>query len=155
MEKENNNGGTTIIKKTYYGDDIHDGGLKIVGTQTYGSQTDEDENQALQHTNEPITYENLQERLVVVAPRIGNSKRLWFCVCKFMMWREIVAENDFLKACSMLNETYNLNLNYRDMEAINVDCFSKSYDQWCDEKAPVHGKTYQKYITILELLYAL
>lgn len=101
----------------------------------------------------PLTEEELKAKVARVRKHIGTSNRLWFPVCKYMMWGKMVVEGDFNTAVAKLKELYpELNLNADDMSSLNVLSFRKSLDEWDIENAPVKGATFNKYYTIAELM---
>lgn len=133
------NGGMVIIK----GDNIENGGMKIV--KNYGS-TDADKPQ------KPLTEEELKEKVDFVKPKI-TAKKLYFSVCRYMMWRKMVPERDFKGACAILEKLYpGLGLDADDLDSYYVLSFRKPLDEWNVDDAPVHGKTFNKYYTIAELM---
>lgn len=137
-----NNGGIVIIK----GDNIESGGLKIVNNY----QGNEPETPA---KAQPLTREELQKKIDFVRPKIGNTNRLWFPVCRFMMWNMMVAEGDFEGAVNILQEMYpELKLDAKDLSSLNVLSFRKNLDQWTPDDAPVHGVTYNKYYAIAQIM---
>lgn len=139
-------GGLVIIK----GDNIENGGLKIVkdyrGAGGEGCEGNKKE--------KPLTEEELKKKVDFVKPRI-KVKKLYFSVCRYMMWRKMVPERDFQGACEILERLYpGLNLDPDDLDSYYVLSFRKTLDEWNPEDAPVHGKTYNKYYTVAELMDA-
>lgn len=139
-----NSGGMVIVK----GDNIEEGGVKIVKNY-YGI----DDNDGKLDFHNPITEEQLVEKVNFVRDKIGNSQRLWFPVCKSMMWHKLVPEGDFNGAVAILERLFpDLKLNAKDLSSMNVFCFQDDLEKWTDEKAPVHGATFNKYYSIAELM---
>lgn len=135
-------GGIVIIK----GDNIEDGGLKIV--KNYGGVANEGEKKV-----KLLTEDELREKVARVRTHIGRTNRLWFPVCKYMMWRKMVADGDFVTAVAKLESMYpELKLNADDLSSLNALSFTKRVDEWDPENAPVHGATFSKYLTIAELM---
>lgn len=133
-------GGLVIIK----GDNIENGGLKIV--KNYGGG----ENDAPK-TEKPLTDEELKERIERVRRHI-TINRLWFPVCKYMMWRKMVAEDDFVAAVEKLQTLYtNLKLDAADLARLNVLSFRYTLDKWDANNSPV-GKNFGKYLIVAELM---
>lgn len=87
------------------------------------------------------------DRVAEARKTLITAKRLWFVPCKCLMWMEMVREDDFRTAASMIQEHFSdAEIDPKDLSAkVNVDCFRKSLDKWNDDDAPVHGKTYEKY----------
>lgn len=133
------NGGMVIIK----GDNIENGGMKIVKNYGYGDA---------ERTQKPLTEEELKEKVDFVKPNI-TAKKQYFSVCRYMMWRKMVPERDFKGACAILERLYpGLGLDADDMDSYYVLSFRKPLDEWDVNDAPVHGKTFNKYYTIAELM---
>lgn len=135
--------GATLIQKNC--DIIEDGGVKIV--KNYG--TEEKKNK------KPLTEEELKEKITFVRPKIGDRHRLWFPVCKYMMWNKMVSDGDFDSAVAIISRIMPeeaSNLNAKDLSSLNVLCFAKELEEWKDADAPVHGSTYNKYYVIAELM---
>lgn len=134
-------GGLVIIK----GDNIENGGLKIV--RGYDLSADKSENA------KPLTEDELMQRVEGVRSHIGKTNRLWFPVCKYMMWRKMVTDGDFQSAVRILERLYpELSLNADDLSSLNVYSFKKPLDEWEPTNAPVKGTTFNKYYTIAELI---
>lgn len=87
-------GGIVVIN----GDNIEAGGMKIVHHHGGG-------NGDAPKGNEPLTEEQLRGKVERAMPFI-TTKRLWFPVCKYMMWRGMVAEGDFKTAVDKLNASF-------------------------------------------------
>lgn len=134
-------GGLVIIK----GDNIENGGIKIV--KGYETSVDKLEKE------KPLNEDELRRRVDSVRTHIGKTNRLWFPVCKYMMWRKMVPEGDFSSAVKILEKIYpELSLNADDLSTLNVLSFNKSIDDWDPTNAPVKGTTFNKYYTIAELI---
>lgn len=136
------NGGMVIIK----GDNIENGGLKIV--KNYGQDATEEKK-----TKAPLTDAELMEKIERVRKHIGTVKRLWFPVCKYMMWHRMVAEGDFVTAVAKLEELYpGLGLSAHDLSKMNALSFQKTSDKWDANNAPVANATFGKYMAVAELM---
>lgn len=119
-----------------HGDQILDGGIKIVHE---GSA---------RRKKQPLTEKTLKENVDLIRSRINNG-RLWFSVCKHMMWQKLVPEGDFQTAADILQRLYpGLTLNAKDLSSLNVQSFRKHVSEWTDADAPVSGTTFNKYMTI-------
>lgn len=133
-------GGIVIVK----GDNIENGGLKIV----YGNEAQEGKK-----TKEPLTEEELMRKIERVRSHIGTTNRLWFSVCKYMMWGRMVSDGDFGTAVAILERLYpELKLNSDDLSSLNVLSFKKEVKDWDPLNAPVKGATFNKYLIIAELM---
>lgn len=101
-----------------------------------------------------LTEEELKKKIEKVRIHIGTTKRLWFPVCKYMMWRKMVANGDFVTAVAKLESMFpGLKLDADDMSSLNTLSFSKGVNEWDAENAPVRGATFSKYLVIAELMY--
>lgn len=134
------NGGMVIIK----GDNIENGGLKIVKNYGGADKTKKQE--------EPLTDVMLMEKIDRVRKHI-SAKRHWFPVCKYMMWRHVVAEGDFVMAAAKIETLYpDVKLDASDLSRLNVLTFRKSLDKWDANDAPVGNGAFNKYMMIAELM---
>ena len=130
--------GNLIVK----GDQIFDGGIKVV--RISGEEK----------AAEPLTIEMLKEKVDLILNRIENG-RLWFPVCKYMMWEGLVGEDDFKAAVEMLQGIYpDVAFNVKDLSSLNCMSFRKSLDEWDRNDAPV-SNAFMKYKNIAEALYHL
>lgn len=138
-----NAGGMVIIK----GDQINSGGMKIV--KVYGGESEKKEKDEYK----VLTEEDLKRKIEFVKPHIGTTKKLYFSVCRYMMWCKMVPERDFAAAVEILNRLYpELNLNADYMGTLYVASFRKKLEEWNPQDAPVKGVTYNKYYTVAELM---
>lgn len=134
------NGGVVIIK----GDNIENGGLKIV--KNYGGSEEQ------KKAEEPLTDMELMEKIERVRQKI-TTKRLWFPVCKYMMWRKMVADGDFTAAVKKLDELIpGLELDAVDLSKLNVLSFRKRFEEWDINNSPVKNTTFSKYLVIAEMM---
>lgn len=135
--------GATLIQKNC--DIIENGGVKIVNNYGAGGKQEKDE--------KPLTEEELVEKIRFVRPKIGKSHRLWFPVCKYMMWHSMVGDGDFVTAVAILERLYpELHLDADDLSSLNVLSFSKTLKEWNPNDAPVKGAYFSKYFLIANLL---
>lgn len=132
--------GNIIVK----GDQIFDGGIKIVK----GYKEEE--------MKEPLTEEKLKEDVDFIIKRLENG-RLWFPVCKYMMWRGLCAEGNFTAAVEILSRLYpHIALNAKDLTSLNVLSFRKSLAEWDLKDSPIKDfKTFNKYKDIASILMSL
>lgn len=102
--------------------------------------------------NLPLTDAELMAKIERVRQKI-TTKRLWFPVCKYMMWRKMVADGDFTAAVKKLDELMpGLKLDAHDLSKMNVQSFRKTLDKWDADDAPVANSTFTKYIVIAEMM---
>lgn len=119
---------------------------------TGGKRDDENAADDVKTAQKPLTEEELKEKVDFVKPNI-TAKKQYFSVCRYMMWRKMVPERDFKGACAILERLYpGLGLDADDMDSYYVLSFRKPLDEWDVNDAPVHGKTFNKYYTIAELM---
>lgn len=134
--------GAVVVNKNC--DIIESGGLKIV--KNYGEAKEENKMVV------PLTEDELKRKIDFVRSKI-TSNRLWFSVCKVMMWNKMVSDGDFASAVAIIERLYpDVKLNAKDLATLNVCCFRKGLDQWTDDDAPVHGAVFSKYYSIAELM---
>lgn len=101
----------------HHGDNIEKGGKKIVYN---GDNPD----------LHPLTEEELKRKVDIVLPCI-KSARMWFSVCKYMMWRHMCAEMNFKDACDILIHLYpELKLDYTKLRDLNVFSLKEELDDW-------------------------
>lgn len=129
--------GNVIVK----GDQLFDNSVKIV---KYEGEAQKEE---------PLTEEVLKERVDFVKSRITNG-RLWFPVCKFMMWKMLVPEGDFGSAVEILERLYpEEKLNAKDLASLNVLSFRKELAEWDENDCPLKDRTtFHTYKNIAELM---
>lgn len=131
--------GNLIVK----GDQIFDGGVKIV--RIAGAEKEK----------EPLTEELLKQK-VEAARNLIDKARLWFPVCKYMMWEGLVPEGDFEAALAMLQGMFpDVSFDPKDFSSkLNVGSFRKPLSEWVDDdSSPVHNTTFSRYKNIAELMY--
>lgn len=101
----------------HYGDNIEKGGKKIV----YNGD---------KSNTKTLSEEELKKKIDKVLPHIKNA-RLWFSVCKYMMWEHMCAEMDFEGACEILLKLYpNLTLDAKSMQKLNVFTLKEELEDW-------------------------
>ncbi len=129
---------------TVKGDQIFDGGIKVV--HQYGQA----------EKKEPLTEERLKEKVSLIRNKLENG-RLWFPVCKFMMWEKMVPEGDFDAAAEIIKRLFpDVSLNAKDLSSLNVFSFRKELKEWNQEDSPIKDRTtFYRYKGIADLLYEL
>lgn len=130
--------GNFIVK----GDQINDYGVKVV----YGSEKKKEEG--------PLTIERLKEKVDCIRNRL-ESARLWFSVCKYMMWEGLCADGDFVDAVEKLQPIYpEVKFNAKDLASLNVLSLRKPLEEWrCDDSPFKDETTFNKYKNIADTLY--
>ena len=91
--------------------------------------------------------EEVMEALLKVGPHI-NMGRHWLGPCRVLMDCGYIPKERYDLFCEMvcyvLPEHKHLP-SESELRRSAVSCFSKPFATWTDEKAPVHGKSYQGY----------
>lgn len=129
--------GDFIVK----GDHISDYGVKIVNGGEGKAKS------------ELLTEESLKANVDIIRNRIENG-RLWFPVCKYMMWKGLCPEGDFTTAIEILKHIYpEVSLNAKDLSSLNVLSFRKPLEEWDENDCPLKDRTtFNKYKNIATLL---
>ena len=79
---------------------------------------------------------------------IIKTGRQWLAPCRVLMDHSYIATNRYDLFCELVRETLPDHKHLpqaAELQRMAVDCFSKPFEKWTDEKAPVHGKRYQGY----------
>lgn len=110
------------------------------------------------------TYASRDEQLVAVAqrflPYVEKNARLWFCLCKAMMWHGDAVDGDFHGAVARLRQAFGGKLpgeiDAKDISRLNVLSFSYSLDRWNQEDSPFkRGNDYLQYHGLATMAYKL
>ena len=94
-----------------------------------------------------LTREDVESALQSVAPQI-KMKRHWLGPCRILMDCGFLPKNRYDLFCDMVTHLLPEHSHLpteAELRRIAVDCFSKPYDKWKDETAPVHGKAFLGY----------
>lgn len=93
------------------------------------------------------TREEAVEALMAVAPLIRKGRH-WLGPCRVLMDCGFIPKNRYDLFCDLVNyilPNHKHLPSESELRRMAVDCFSKPFKIWTDEKAPVHGKNYQGY----------
>lgn len=94
-----------------------------------------------------LTREHVESALHSVGAHVKKGRH-WLAVCQILMDRGYIPKNRYDLfcdlVCSVLPDHKHLPQE-PELRRMAVDCFSKPFETWKDEKAPVHGRHYQGY----------
>ncbi len=93
------------------------------------------------------TQEEVEEALAYAGKKI-EGKRYWLGACRVLMDCGFIKEGDYQTFCTLVAyalPNHKHLPNKQELGRMAVGCFSKPFDTWTDEAAPVHGVYYQHY----------
>lgn len=93
------------------------------------------------------SVEDVREALVAVAPQITKGRH-WLGPCRVLMDCGCVARERYDVFCEMVCDLLPDHPHLpqeAELRRMAVDCFSKAFALWKEDKAPVHGKSYRGY----------
>lgn len=96
------------------------------------------------------TYDEAVEALLFVAPTVKTA-RSWLGACRVLMDCRFISQGRYDKFCELVRSilpTHDRLPKAAELERMAVMCFSKPFDEWTDEKAPVHGKHFMAYYMV-------
>lgn len=96
------------------------------------------------------TYEEAVTALLGVAPTVTAGRR-WLGACRVLMDREFVYKDRYDKFCELVHSILPTHAHLpkaAELQRMATLCFSKPFDQWKDEAAPVHGKHFEAYYMV-------
>jgi len=94
-----------------------------------------------------LTREEVETALMGVAQQIMMGRH-WLGPCRILMDNGFVPKNRYDLFCDMVVHLLPDHAHLpreAELRRIAVDCFSKPFDKWKDETAPVHGKAFLGY----------
>lgn len=94
-----------------------------------------------------LTREEAERALLGVAPQIKMGRH-WLGPCRVLIDCGFIPKNRYDLFCDMacnLLPDHQHPPREAELRRMAVDCFSKPFDKWRDETAPVHGKAFQGY----------
>jgi hypothetical protein len=94
-----------------------------------------------------LTERDVEEALKGVAAQVTVARH-WLGPCRVLMDREYIPEERYDIFCNLVRKLIPDHKHLpqeAELRRMAVECFSKPFDKWTDEKAPVHGTHYQKY----------
>lgn len=112
--------------------------------------------QEAEERKEPLTVEVLKRKVDSIRSLITDG-RLWFPVCKYMMWEGLCVDGDFTDAVEKLHSIYpDVKLNAKDLSSLNTDSLRKPLEQWDFKDSQFKIETtFNKYRNIAQALYGL
>ena len=103
--------------------------------------------ETLAKTQKQLTREDVEKALLSIASQVKRGRH-WLGPCRVLMDSGYIPKNRYDLfcdvVCSVLPDHQHLPQE-TELRRMAVDCFSKPFDTWSDEKAPVHGQHYQGY----------
>lgn len=93
------------------------------------------------------TNREVDEALRAVAEQIKVARH-WLGACRVLMDRKFIQEGRYDLFCNLVRHAVPEHKHLpqeAELRRMAVACFSKPFDKWTDEKAPVHGTHYLKY----------
>lgn len=93
-------------------------------------------------------------------PHVEKNARLWFCLCKAMMWREDAVDGDFPGAVARLRQAFGgelpCEIDAKDISRLNVLSFSYTIDRWNQADSPFkRGNDFLQYHGLATMAYKL
>ena len=113
-----------------------------------------EENRTVEVVKRVPTYEEVVEALICIAPMVKAGRR-WLGAYRVLMDCEFIHKGRYDKFCELVFSIlpHHAHLpNAAELQRMAVDCFSKPFEMWKDEKAPVHGKHFDAYYVVGEAL---
>ena len=105
------------------------------------------ENAQTTKTKRVPTREEVEVALWSVGPLIKVGRH-WLGPCRVLMDCGFIPEGRYDLFCELIGSVLPDHKHLpqeAELRRMAVGCFSKSFEKWTDEKAPVHGSHYQKY----------
>ena len=94
-----------------------------------------------------LTYDEVVMALIIVGPFVKYS-RSWLGACRVLMDHKFIAKDRYDRFCELVRSilpTHEHLPKASELRRMAVECFSKSFKEWKDKEAPVHGKYYDAY----------
>jgi hypothetical protein len=103
--------------------------------------------ETLSKTQKLLTREDVERALLRIGPQVKKGRH-WLGPCRILMDRCYIPQNRYDLFCDLLSYVlpdHGHLPHEAELRRMAVDCFSKPFDTWRDEKAPVHGQHYLGY----------
>ena len=103
--------------------------------------------ETLSKTQKLLTREDVERALLRIGLQVKKGRH-WLGPCRLLMDRGYIPQNRYDLFCDLVCYvlTDHGHLPHEaELRRMAVDCFSKPFDTWKDEKAPVHGQHYLGY----------
>lgn len=94
-----------------------------------------------------LTREEVERALLFIGPQVKKGRH-WLGPCRVLMDRGYVPKNRYDLFCDLVGcvlPDHRHLPQEAELRRMAVDCFSKPFKTWTDEKAPVHGQHYLGY----------
>ena len=108
----------------------------------------DEEKKPAQEPKRVPTQEEVEEAIRYAEPYVETARN-WFAAYRVLVDCKFIAQGRYDIFCDLVNYVLP-NLKKKptpgEIGRLETDCFSKPFDTWTDEKAPVHGKYYLKYV---------
>ena len=103
--------------------------------------------ESLSKVQKLLTREDVDRALLRIGPQLKKGCH-WLGPCRVLMDHGYIPQNRYDLFCDLVGNVLpdHEHLPHEaELRRMAVDCFSKPFDKWKDEKAPVHGQHYQGY----------
>ena len=103
--------------------------------------------ETLSKTQKLLTREDVERALRCIGPQVKKGRH-WLGPCRILMDRGYIPQNRYDLFCDLVGRVlpgHGHLPQEAELRRMAVDCFSKPFDAWKDEKAPVHGQHYLGY----------
>ena len=94
-----------------------------------------------------MSAEEVDKQIVKVSGIVVHARQ-WYAVYRALLDKKLVQAGDYQGFCAHVKELLPEHKHLpseSELRRSAVGCFSKPFATWTDEKAPVHGKSYQGY----------
>ena len=103
--------------------------------------------ESLSKTQKLLTREDVEGALLRMGTQVKKGRH-WLGPCRVLMDRGYIPLNRYDLFCDLVDSVLPAHEHLpheAELRRMAVDCFSKPFDTWKDEKAPVHGQHYLGY----------
>lgn len=103
--------------------------------------------ETLSKAQRSLTREDVERALRCIGPQV-KRERHWLGPCRVLMDRGYIPQSRYDLFCDLVGcvlSDQGHQPKEPELRRMAVDCFSKPFKMWSDEKAPVHGQHYQGY----------
>lgn len=100
------------------------------------------------------SYEQVVEALICIAPMVTAGRR-WLGACRVLMDCQFINEGRYDKFCELVRSILPKHDHLpktAELQRMATLCFSKPFEKWTDEAAPVHGSHFKAYYAIGEAM---
>ena len=103
--------------------------------------------ETLAKTRRQFSREEVERALTGIASQVEKGRH-WLGPCRVLMDCGFIPKNRYDLFCELIGRVlpdHKHQPQAAELQRMAVGCFSKDFEKWTDEKAPVHGSHYQKY----------